>query len=189
MKLALFNAVRRMKDHIIKTDRLEFSIWIEDDLDDALVLWNDPEVTRFISSKGRMSEVEIKKRLGVEISNWNVYKMQYWPLYLRKSNEFVGCCGLRPKDVENGVLELGVHMRPRYWRQGFAREACRATIEYAFDELDAKALFAGHNPNNVASARLLKVLGFKHTHDELYPPTGLMHPSYLLNVDEFKKCD
>ena len=27
---------------------------------------------------------------------------------------------------------------------------------------------------------MLHRLGFRYTHDELYPPTGLNHPSYLL---------
>ena len=30
------------------------------------------------------------------------------------------------------------------------------------------------------SARLLERLGFKATHDELYPPTGVMHHCYAL---------
>jgi hypothetical protein len=27
---------------------------------------------------------------------------------------------------------------------------------------------------------MLRRLGFRYTHDELYPPTGLRHPSYVL---------
>jgi RimJ/RimL family protein N-acetyltransferase len=41
-------------------------------------------------------------------------------------------------------------------------------------------VFAGHNPANTASRGLLARLGFRYTHDELYAPTGLRHPSYLL---------
>ena len=53
-------------------------------------------------------------------------------------------------------------------------------IRHAFKELELSALFAGHHPNNRASASVLRKLGFRHTHHELYPPTGLEHPSYLL---------
>jgi len=41
-------------------------------------------------------------------------------------------------------------------------------------------LFAGHHPENHASRRILSKLGFRLTHEEFYPPTGLLHPSYLL---------
>jgi RimJ/RimL family protein N-acetyltransferase len=60
-------------------------------------------------------------------------------------------------------------------------------IEYAFNILGVKALFAGHSPANEASRRLLEKLGFRYTHDEYYPPTGLNHPSYLLASEEFAR--
>ena len=56
---------------------------------------------------------------------------------------------------------------------------------YAFNTLGVKGLFAGHNPANEASRRLLEKLGFRYTHDEYYPPTGLNHPSYRLTAEEF----
>jgi [ribosomal protein S5]-alanine N-acetyltransferase len=60
-------------------------------------------------------------------------------------------------------------------------------MRYAFHPLGVKALFAGHNPGNAASRRVLEKLGFRYTHDEYYPPTGLDHPSYLLTSEEFAR--
>ena len=116
------------------------------------------------------------------------FGVQYWPLFLRKGERFVGCCGLRPYDLSKGIFELGVHLLPMFWGKGYAREACARVIRLAFDDLGCPSLFAGHNPRNVASARLLLDLGFIHTHDELYPPTGLEHPSYTLNRDVFYRA-
>ena len=76
--------------------------------------------------------------------------------------------------------EIGFHLRPAYWRQGYAAECARAVIDYAFSTLEAKKLFAGHNPNNTASAKVLGKLGFAYIGDEFYAPTGLNHPSYEL---------
>ncbi len=53
-------------------------------------------------------------------------------------------------------------------------------IAYAFDRLRAEALLAGHHPENHGSRRTLEKLGFRYTHDENYPPTGLLHPGYEL---------
>ena len=87
---------------------------------------------------------------------------------------------MRPYRPELGIHELGVHIRPAFWRQGFASEAARVVIAHALERLHARGLFAGHNPANASSRAMLLKLGFRYTHDELYPPTGLMHPSYLL---------
>jgi RimJ/RimL family protein N-acetyltransferase len=87
---------------------------------------------------------------------------------------------LRPYTGPPGIFELGVHIRPEFWRRGLAEEAARAVIDFGFSQLKASALFAGHHPENENSRRLLIKLGFRFTHEELYAPTGRLHPSYLL---------
>jgi [ribosomal protein S5]-alanine N-acetyltransferase len=110
----------------------------------------------------------------------NEYGMQYWPCFLLDSDQHVGCAGLRPYRMKDRVYELGVHLRRTFWRRGLAIEAGRAVIDYAFTALGAQVLVAGHHPMNRASRELLLRFGFVRAHDELYPPTALMHPSYLL---------
>ena len=71
-------------------------------------------------------------------------------------------------------------MRSKFWRQGYAVEAATAVIGYAFTVLKAEGLFAGHNPQNIASQKVLSKLGFHYIGDEFYEPTGRYHPSYEL---------
>ena len=168
-----------MAAYFLTSDRLGFRTWRSDDLELAAALWGDPDVTRFIAAQPP-SRAEIEERLAREIATQAEHGLQYWPIFLREDGSHVGCCGLRPYRTDPPVLELGVHIRPGFWRRGFAREAARAVIDHAFRERASSALFAGHNPNNAASRELLASLGFAYTHDELYPPTGLMHPSYRL---------
>jgi len=119
-------------------------------------------------------------RLSTEMSCMQEHRVQYWPIFLRESGEQAGCAGLRPYDVDQGVYELGVHLRQKFWGQGLAVEAGKAVIDCAFSSLGASALFAGHHPRNEMSQKFLQKLGFTYTHDELFPPTGLKHPSYKL---------
>jgi RimJ/RimL family protein N-acetyltransferase len=82
--------------------------------------------------------------------------------------------------MDEEICEMGLHLRPAYWGRGLALEAGRAIISFAFASLRVKGLFAGHHPENAASRELLVKLGFRFTHEGLYAPTGLLHPSYLL---------
>ncbi len=169
-----------MLNYFFKTQKLGLSTWNENDFDKALELWGNPNVTKFITATGSMSQNEVYQRLNKEIDTYKTYKVQYWPVYLLETSEFIGCCGLRPYDLDNNIYEMGIHLKEEFWGQGFAKEICTKVIEYAFNELKVSALFAGHNPNNFKSPRLLKSLGFIYTHDEYYEPTGLNHPSYIL---------
>jgi ribosomal-protein-alanine N-acetyltransferase len=144
----------------------------------AISLWCDPKVTALIG--GPLSPQQVEERLHGEIDCMKANHVQYWPIFLLSNGAHAGCAGLRPYRVEDRIYELGFHIRPEHWGHGLAEEAARALIDFAFKTIEAKALFAGHHPENHASRRILSKLGFRLTHEELYPPTGLQHPSYLL---------
>jgi RimJ/RimL family protein N-acetyltransferase len=172
------------REYFLETPRLGFRCWRESDLPLAMELWGDRNVTRYLS--GPLSPEQIQKKLAQEITWMAEHAVQYWPIFLLPSDEFVGCCGLRPYKLEEKIHEFGFHLRPPYWGQGLATEAGRAAIGYAFDTLAVKGLFAGHHPENAASRRVLAKLGFRYWRDEIYPPTARMHPSYLL--ERTAKC-
>ena len=169
-----------MQKPLIETQRTYFSLWNEDSLSDANLLWGDPAVSKYISISGIFSEKEILTRLNKEISNQQLYGIQYWPFYEKDSNTIIGCCGFRP--YSHNTLEFGIHIRSSFWRQGLAFESATAAIRYCNNNLKPEKIVAGHNLNNIASANLLKKLGFIFTHTEYYEPTGLMHPTYMLNI-------
>lgn len=166
------------RNYFLMTNRLGFSHWSEGDLALAMTLWGDPTVSQFIG--GPFSPEEVSARLHREIERMFACRVQYWPVFLLENGELAGCAGLRPYGNDKDVLELGFHLRPDYWGKGLAQEAARAVIDFAFETLAVTSLFAGHHPNNIASGRLLKKLGFCFTHEEIYPPTGLLEPAYLL---------
>jgi RimJ/RimL family protein N-acetyltransferase len=171
--------------HFLATKRLGFRVWSEDDIDLALGLWGDPEVTKLIDARGQLTEAQVRERLLLEITTARSFGVQYWPIFLLEKDEHVGCCGLRPYDEPNRVMELGVHIRSRHWGRGYATEATRAVMRYAFEKLEVRGLFAGHNPKNIISRHILERLGFRYTHHEFYEPTGLKHPSYLLTAEQY----
>ncbi|HYY57882.1 MAG TPA: GNAT family N-acetyltransferase [Pyrinomonadaceae bacterium] len=173
--------------YFMQTARLGFRRWLENDLDIALGLWGDPDVTRLIDARGKLSEEQVRERLDREIATDKEYGVQYWPIFRLEGDEHVGCCGLRPYDMSGRVYALGFHIRSSHWRRGYAHEAARAVIDYAFNTLGARRLFAGHNPANESSRRLLKKLGFQYTHDEYFAPTGQNHPSYLLKAEDHSR--
>ena len=169
-----------MRDCFLTTARLGFSHWHPDDRPLAHRLWGDPEVTRLIVQGGVMTAAQIDARLADEIARQDTYGIQYFPLFLLAGGQFAGCCGLRPWPGPEEALELGFHLRPAFWRQGYAHEAATAMIGYAFRDLHAPALIAGHHPDNHRSQALLARLGFVHLRDDFYPPTGRYHPTYRL---------
>ncbi|MCI0449699.1 MAG: GNAT family N-acetyltransferase [Chlorobi bacterium] len=171
--------------YFLTSKRLGFRTWNEEDFESAFKMWGDYDVTRLIDSRGKLTEEDVRERLSNEIDGQKKYGVQYWPIFLLETGDFVGCCGLRPYDIDNGIYEIGFHICSHHWRKGYAYESALAAIDYAFTKLNLKALYAGHNPKNEPSKNILKKLGFKYVRDEYYAPTGLYHPSYILNINEW----
>jgi RimJ/RimL family protein N-acetyltransferase len=159
------------------TERLLFRTWTSGDFAIARELWGDARVTRFVG--GQLDEERVRDRLEYEIALEREHGIQYWPIFLR-SNEHVGCCGLRPYEPSEAALELGFHIRYALWGKGFASEAARSAIAHAFDVIGTKELVAGHHPDNTDSKHVLEKLGFVYARAEPYAPTGLVHPTYVL---------
>jgi ribosomal-protein-alanine N-acetyltransferase len=68
----------------------------------------------------------------------------------------MGCIGLHLKD---GQFEFGYWLGQPYWRQGYATEAARRLIAFAFDDLNAEAVWAGWFHDNPRSGNVLAKLG------------------------------
>ena len=87
-------------------------------------------------------------------------------LIVRRDDTVLGACGVaeRPGDSP----ELGYWLAVAFWGNGYATEAARAVIDYAFDDLGYEMLHAGARASNPASRRVLEKCGFEWTGVELY---------------------
>jgi len=79
--------------------------------------------------------------------------------------DVIGACGY---ELRNGVPEIGYWLGVPFWGNGYATEAARALIDYAFGECFCAAVHAGARVNNPASRRVLEKCGFQWTGVGLY---------------------
>ena len=82
----------------------------------------------------------------------------------------VGVVGLARRD--GPLLELGYWLGRPYWGRGYATEAASATVQWARDAHDVRAIVAGHFEDNPISGRVLEKAGFLYT--------GLVEPMFSL---------
>jgi RimJ/RimL family protein N-acetyltransferase len=73
---------------------------------------------------------------------------------------FIGWCSLNRWNPDYRSASLGYCFDDAAWGHGFATEAARALLRWAFDTLDLNRVQAETDTRNVASARVLEKLGF-----------------------------
>lgn len=70
----------------------------------------------------------------------------------KETGEFLGQCGLLAQVVDGQAeLEVGYHLMPQHWHQGYATEAARAFRDWGFEHGLADSIISIINQKNVAS--------------------------------------
>lgn len=84
-----------------------------------------------------------------------------WAIADLASNEFIGAIALTLNPLRKTVATVGYWVGRPYWGQGFASEAMRLVLRYAFGDLGLDAIGAWARPQNAASIRVMEKLGLK----------------------------
>lgn len=147
----------------IETERLLLRRFSHEDLDDFVALHSDPEVTRFIRPLDRPQAEERLRKDGVE---WGERGYGMLALVDKASGEFLGRAGLKywPQFEET---ELGWALRREIWDNGYATEAGRACVEWAFSALGLPYVTAMINRENARSIAVAERLGLAPVREDV----------------------
>ena len=75
-------------------------------------------------------------------------------------DDVIGACGV---GLDEKTPEIGYWIGVRHWGQGYATEAARAVIDYAFERFEFEVLHSSARVTNPASRRVLEKCGFQWT--------------------------
>jgi RimJ/RimL family protein N-acetyltransferase len=78
------------------------------------------------------------------------------------SGDLVGNVGLRDIDGNDGTAEIGFYVLPAHQGEGYATQAARLAVGYAFDHQRLHRVDAETYGFNEASRRVLEKAGFEH---------------------------
>lgn len=161
---------------ILETERLILRTWLLNDLKDFFEIYGNPEVWRFVDPKGVLkSEGAARLSLRRGIAYQQQHGICHWATVEKNRGKVIGACGFNL--FEGGPeLELVYHFAPAYWGLGYATEAARACLRYAFAELNAPQVVASIDQKNLASQRVLEKLGFvRHANMRLHNPDDIFY--------------
>jgi len=73
----------------------------------------------------------------------------------------IGDGGFKGPPDHDGTVELGYSLLQPYWNRGYATEAVKALVEWAFHSPEVRSVFAEAQMGNTASIRVLQKAGFR----------------------------
>jgi RimJ/RimL family protein N-acetyltransferase len=147
-----------------ETERLLLRAPREEDAEVLVSLWTDPRVTQHVG--GPRNAAGVREHFGeyaCQPARFVEVEREWWWVVIEKcSGRLVGVCSLLEKEVAGQrALELGYFLLAMYWGRGYASEAARRVVEYAFTELRVESLVAIIDRENRASIRVAGKLGMR----------------------------
>jgi ribosomal-protein-alanine N-acetyltransferase len=131
------------------------------DADDRYYRWmNDPEVTSFLESRFYPISVESLRQY---VTDRQTDRDSVFLAIIAKENDLhIGNVKLGPIDWIHRRAEIGILVGEKsLWGRGYATEAIRLVVDYAFRALDLHKVTAGCYENNLGSQKAFEKAGFK----------------------------
>jgi RimJ/RimL family protein N-acetyltransferase len=142
----------------IETERLVLRPYREDDFDAMHALYADAGVARWLYYEPNTLE-DSKERLARKIAADSLETGLSAAVELHDGT-YVGDVVLFNWNADHKSLEVGFSFDPRHQGNGYAPEAARALIDWAFAN-GAHRVYGRLEPRNIASARVLEKLGMR----------------------------
>lgn len=143
---------------ILETRRLWLREFVPQDADPLEAVLGDPVAMQYYPAAFDRKGVE--EWIGKNIGRYQRDGHGLWAMVLKDSAELIGDCGCTLQEVEGtNHVEVGYHVRRDLWGRGYATEAARACMEFAFAKLGAERVISMIRPENMQSRRVAEKNG------------------------------
>jgi RimJ/RimL family protein N-acetyltransferase len=157
----------------IETERLLLRLPVADDAEPFVEIHQDPEVIarKQVTLTSPPGGIEVGARnVDRMLRHWDTLGYGQWAVVERATARVIGCVGfLRP---ENADVELGWIVRRSRWGNGFATEASRAAIEWAWRTGRMDYVMSLIGKDNPASIRVAIKIGQHFEGERICPSSG-----------------
>jgi ribosomal-protein-alanine N-acetyltransferase len=157
------NGSQQIEKMQLQTPRLLLSELTLADLADVHLLHTSPEVDEY-NTLGIPENIGVTRMLVLEwLEQQNAQPRQNYifSLKLESSQEFIGLIALKPGKPNYKNAEVWYKLLPAHWRQGYALEALKEVLKFAFGPLGLHRVEAGCAVDNTGSIKLLERVGMK----------------------------
>ena len=138
---------------VIETQRLLLREMIPADRPALCRILQDSEV--MYAYNGPFSDEEVDEWLERQLARYRQWGYGLWAVVLKATGEMIGQCGLTIQQW-NGreMLEAGYLFQRSHWHHGYATEAARACMDYAFGTLNSPIVCSIIRDNNLPSQQV-----------------------------------
>jgi RimJ/RimL family protein N-acetyltransferase len=149
----------------LETERLILREWYAQDFEPYARIMADADVTRYLTGEP-VSRADAWRQVATIIGHWHLRGFGWWVVERKSDGAFLGRVGMNFPEGWPGI-EVGWTLAKEYWGQGYATEAARVAMTYAFLTQNLERVISVIHVDNLASQAVATRLGETRgpTHD------------------------
>jgi ribosomal-protein-alanine N-acetyltransferase len=144
----------------LETPRTTLRALAVDDAAALFEIYSGPETMRYWSSPPHADEGRTREMIAAAQRGFEERTTLHWAIERKRDVRVLGTITLMT-EPDQPRAELGFILGREHWGRGYAGEAQRAVVDFAFEVLGLRRLEAEADPRNAASVRSLERLGFR----------------------------
>jgi RimJ/RimL family protein N-acetyltransferase len=177
---------------MIETSRLLLRGWRDEDLELFSLLNSDERVCEFLGKT--LIPEETRAMVERNRTDFEAQGFGLWAVEVKGGPAFIGYTGLGIPSFQahfTPCVEIGWRLAFEHWGKGYATEAARAVLNYAFTRLGIVEIVALTVQNNRRSRGVMEKIGMSRDYDGDFdhpelPPTHHLsrHVLYRISKDQ-----
>lgn len=144
----------------LQTPRLHLRHPRAEDAEDLFAIFSDPVAMRYWSTLPMREPSEAEQYIRGIDEGFVDLRLLQWAIARPGEDRLIGTVTLHSLSPSNRRSEIGYMLSPKHQGQGYATEAVRAVLVFAFERMDLHRIEADLHPDNAPSVRLVERLGF-----------------------------
>lgn len=150
---------------LIQTPRLQLRPWSPADARDALDIYGDATVTRWLTPV--LPRIADERTMRDVLEKWAHHTATsadpagHWAIVRRSDDAVLGGLAIRDLETQDGDLELAWQLAQRAWGHGYAAEGALALAAWGLARTDVDELLALVRPRNQRSQATAQRIGME----------------------------
>lgn len=150
---------------VLETERLLLREMLLSDAEAMFKLDSNPNVVKYLGNTPVKSIDECISLIHNVRNQYLKNGIGRFSVVLKDTDEVIGWAGIKfitePENNQTNFYDLGYRLQEEHWGKGYATEATKAWLDYAFQTMKLPVLVASINVDNFNSNKIVQKFGFK----------------------------
>lgn len=142
----------------IETERCILKLYEDPDRDNFISLLTDERVMQYVD-KGVMSAEAAGALWNKMLGMYRQGVDTIWAVFAKDDGRYIGNASIRPTIEEPAHWEIGYYLREDDWGKGLGTELALRLVEYGFETMGLKEVYATVDYANLPSRKILEKAG------------------------------